>query len=110
MNRTPSAILFAAGREVIRQLVVLGEDDTAGRATVIAAVASDYGIAVEELENEVRDRTEDDFEDDGAAAADAADEEAMYGAPDHDEPTYGPARLRDDDYYARNDAGEYRWM
>lgn len=111
MNRTPkAATLFDAGREAIRRLLELDGDDATGIACVIAAVASDYGLSVEELEDEVRDRTEDDYADDAACASDAADHEAMYGRDDADESTHGPARLHDDGYYARNDAGEYAWM
>lgn len=43
------------------------------------------------------------------AFADTVDAEGAYGPLD-EAPSYGPARLHDDDYYARNDAGEYAWM
>lgn len=106
---TPKAILFAAGRETIQRLIAEDAQDADSVATVIAAVASEYGVPVDELENEVRDRTEDDYEPDYAGPVDAAEADSIYGRDDP-EPTYGPARLHDDGYYARNDAGEYAWM
>ena len=49
---------------------------------------------------------------DAECLRDAQSEAASYDdePTEQDEPTYGPARLRDDGYYARNDAGEYAWM
>lgn len=105
MNRTPSTVIFEAGREAVRQLVALDPDDTVGAAMVIATVASDYGLSVQALEDEIRDRTEDDYADEHGDAE--VDPDYLRDDP---EPTYGPARLHDDGYYARNDAGEYHWM
>lgn len=111
MNRThKAATLFDAGREAVQRLLGLDADDAAGAACVIAAVASEFGLSVEELENEIHDKTEDDYAPDSARAADDAEHEAMYGRDDADESTHGPAHLHDDGYYARNDAGEYAWM
>lgn len=45
--------------------------------------------------------------DDGLAAIEF--EDAAYGPSDKAD-FGGPARLHDDDYYQRNDAGEYCWM
>jgi hypothetical protein len=104
MNRTPTAILNAAALDALGRLEHINLHDIEGYEAVLCAVSTEYGMAYAELETEVQDRIAERDDCD----ADEADEEAMYGsdAPMHD----GPARLHDDDYYARNDAGEYSWM
>lgn len=39
----------------------------------------------------------------------AAEHDAMYGTDDAPHAS-GPAHLSNDEYYSRNDAGEYSWM
>lgn len=98
---TPFAILDRALSTLIQRV---DADGSTKVDTLTCAVADEFGVSFDDLDAEyarwLRDAQLEAF---------SADEEAVYGRDD-DEPTYGPARLRDDGYYAKNDAGEYAWM
>lgn len=102
-----AALLTRACHELIVRIGAddIGPDDDRFSTTLVA-VADVFGVSIDELETEFLRMMDERRQEQELESFDSADDEPV----DDDEPTYGPARLRDDGYYAKNDAGEYAWM